>query len=194
MDEDRRRPAQSWGKTAARAALTGLMTNFLVLPIALGFLAGFGLWLWSFLAIPAMVVLCVLISVIARLVEAIRGNRPASGPRPERVAGPGRVIVKRTAAVAGLLVAAAAGIALMAVGVKVASDSPTCDPEVSRCIAVVDGVAQGESHASVGDQQVGNVFAGGIAFLPGLAILIGTYFGAERLTRSISAGRATKQE
>ncbi|MEV6369750.1 hypothetical protein AB0L86_22970 [Micromonospora musae] len=181
---------ESWGKTITNAIVTGLILSVFVVAMALGVLAEQGLWLWSFLAIPAVVLLCVLISVISRLVGMIRRSRPAAAPRPAR----DRVVLKRTAAGAGLLVAAAAGIALMGVGINVATDSPTCDPEVSSCVTVVDGVARGESDTSAGEQQVGNLLTGSVVFVPGLALLVGTYLGASRMVRSISAGRRTATE
>ncbi|ROO51551.1 hypothetical protein EDC02_6431 [Micromonospora sp. Llam0] len=180
---------KSWGRTVSGGVVNGLFFSIFALPLALGIMAGKSMWLWSFLTIPVLVVLCVLISTIARLVRAIRSTRPVREPRPDRGTGRVRVVLKRTAAVVGLLGAAGAGIALMGVGIKVATDLPTCDPELSRCTTVVDGVARGESNSSVGEQQVGNVLTGGIAFVPGLGILVATYFGASQLVRSISAGR-----
>lgn len=183
-------PGKTWAGTLKEAAGIGLMLNIMALPVAFGVLAATDHWYYAFFAIPAMVVLSVVIAVIARLIGSIRGPRDFYAER--RPPGRARVALTRTAAAIGLLAAVAAGIALMGLGIQVATDSPTCDPEVSRCVLVVDGVARGETSTSVESQQTSNFLVGMVAFFPGLCLLIATYFGVRSLARSITAARARK--
>jgi hypothetical protein len=179
---------RTWAETLKEAAQIGLMLNILALPAAFGVLAATDHWHLAFLAIPASVGLCVVIAVMARLIGSIRP--PRDFYREPRPPGRARVILTRTAAVVGLLAAVAAGIALMGVGIQIATDSPVCDPEVSRCVLVVDGVTRGETNTSVESQQTSNFLTGMIAFFPGLCLLVATYFGVKSLARSITAPRA----
>ena len=174
---------KTWAATLKEAAGLGLVLNILALPAAFGVLGATGYWYYAFLAVPAMVVLCVVIAVIARLLGSLSSGMP-------RLPGRARVILTRTAAVVGLLAAAAAGIALMGLGIQTATDSPVCDQAVSRCVLVVDGVARGETNTSVESQQTSNVLTSMILIFPGLGLLVATYFGIGSLARSITAARA----
>jgi thiol:disulfide interchange protein len=104
-----------------------------------------GQWLWVIAAVPATVALVVVIGLVARL-----GSRHTS-PMSRRMGG----IVVQVGKVVGLLVGLAAGVALIWFGIQVNRNASTCDPQVSHCVAVVNGVARGNSTESVGSQRFG---------------------------------------
>ncbi|GAB3066505.1 hypothetical protein [Micromonospora schwarzwaldensis] len=87
------------------------------------------------------------------------------------------------ATVTGLLLGAAVGIGLIWFGISFNLNASTCDPESSRCVTVIDGVARGESTESVGSQQFGNLLLSLVAILPGAVILVGVTRGMVSLVR-----------
>ncbi|TDP94025.1 hypothetical protein [Labedaea rhizosphaerae] len=131
----------------------GLVVCFPTAPIILGLAFALGPWYAWILAFPGVILLTVAISLVATV---IRGHRAITGPLTA----------------IGLLILAAAGAGLIWFGIMVNLHNAPCDPEVSQCVTVINGVARGESTESTGSQQFGTFLLSLVAILPGLLLLV----------------------
>ncbi len=163
-------PTRQW--TVKDSAALGVVSSILVGMFTIAVSVSTGQWLWAILTVPMMVTLCVVAGLIVQV-----GARSA--------------VVVRVAKVAGLLLAAGAGVALVWFGISVNLDAATCDPAVSRCVSVVNGVARGKSTESVDSQQFEHLLLSLVVIIPGLVILYFTSRGAISFTRQL-AGRHGK--
>lgn len=151
----------------------GLGFSIPVAAITVGIVAAVGQWLWVIAVVPATVTLVVVIGLVARLVSRCKS-------------------LVQVWKVVGLLVGLAAGVALIWFGIEVNLNASTCDPQVSRCVASVNGIARGDSTESVGSQRFGTFLLSLIAIGPGILILYFVLRGARTLTRDL-AGRRPDQ-
>ncbi|WP_409493142.1 hypothetical protein [Amycolatopsis sp. cmx-11-12] len=149
-----------------------LLGVMLVTPATVAVSASTGEWLWTILAIPATVAVMVVIGTLVRTRAAAAVGSVA-----------GKKGVVGTFAVLGLLLAAAAGVALIWFGVRLNFTADTCDPERSRCVAVVNGIARGESTESVGSQRFGTFLLSLVGIVPGAVLLFIAARGAVRRAR-----------
>ncbi len=153
-------------------ALGFLMGAVLVTPATVAVSASTGDWLWTILAIPGAVAVAMIIGGAARTRAAAAAG---SLGRKKGVAN--------TFAVLGLVLGAAAGVALIWFGISLNFHADTCDPERTTCIAVVNGVARGESTESVGSQQFKTFLLSLIAVVPGVMLLFAVVRGTLSLRR-----------
>jgi hypothetical protein len=161
--------------TAKDNAVLGVMLSVPAGMITFGVSGATGQWLWAILTVPVMVLLSVTIGWVARV-------------------GARSVVLVRVSTVTGLIAAAVAGVALIYFGIAVGVDAPVCDPEVSRCVVVINGVARGESDQSVGSQHLGNLLLSLVAIVPGLTILFWTVRGAAAFARRLAGERGRRFE
>jgi hypothetical protein len=125
-------------------------------------------WLWATVPAAVTFTLAVLIGAIVAVAERSGGFR-------------------RVAIGMGLLLGLAAGAALIWAGVVINLRADVCDPQVSRCVTVVNGVARGASTESAGDQRFSTFLLSLIAIGPGLMILYFAGRGAVRFVRPASS-------
>ncbi len=147
----------TWKDELAIGVLVGVM---LVTPAAVAVSASTGDWLWTIVAVPGTVFLAL---IVGGLVRTRAAAALGSLGRKNRVA--------TTFAVLGMVIGAAAGAALIWFGISFNLDADICDPDRSTCIAVVDGVARGESDESVGGQRFKTFLLSLVAILPGALLL-----------------------
>jgi hypothetical protein len=156
---------------------------FLATPIAVAHSASTGQWLWTAAAIPATIVVCVVIGGVTRVLRATRfGDAIGALDRADRLVS--------VFAVVGLLAAALAGVGLIWFGVWFNLDADTCDPAQARCVLVVDGVARGETDESVGSQRFSNFILSLVAILPGVMLLVAATWGTRSFARRRNRAKA----
>ncbi|MEV6906902.1 hypothetical protein [Amycolatopsis sp. NPDC051071] len=157
QNEQSPKKRMTWKDNLTLGCVVGVM---LATPAAVAVSASTGVWLWTFLAAPATVVVFMVIGALARTRAAAAAGEVA-----------GKKNVVSTFAVLGWIVAAAAGVALIWFGIQLNFTEDTCDPTQSRCVAVVNGVASGESTESVGSQRFGTFLLSLVAIVPGAVLL-----------------------
>ncbi|MBB5851215.1 hypothetical protein ACFQ05_37970 [Amycolatopsis umgeniensis] len=157
-DEQVPKKRSTWKDDVAIGFLLGAV---LVTPAAVAVSASIGDWLWTILAIPGTVAVAM---VIGGLVRTRAAAALGSIGRKTGVAS--------TFAVLGMILGAAAGVALIWFGISFNIDADICDPAQNTCVAVVNGVARGESTESVGGQRFKTFLLSLVAILPGAVLLV----------------------
>lgn len=132
--------------------------------VTVGVSAASGDWTWALLTVPAMVALSVTIGWIAKV-----GKKS-------------RVFVAMSAGV-GMLAGAAAGLLLIWFGIQYNMNADVCDPEVSSCRVIINGIVRGETTESVASQRFDHFLLSLAMILPGLLILFMVGLAGRRAVR-----------
>jgi uncharacterized membrane protein YraQ (UPF0718 family) len=156
-------------------AVLGLLCSFFTLVLCLFVSLFTSQWLWLIAAVPATVVLAVVIGLIGRL-----ASRSAKLTRIGH-----STALARSAQAILLLVGLATAVGLIWVGIAVNRNAAPCDPQVSHCVLVVNGVARGTSDQSVGSQRFSTFLVSLIAIGPALVILYYVVRGGRNLIRAL---------